>query len=222
MNGSAGPPIHNTFYIWCLHSDLRRDERLSGVKSADVDSIEVQQRQDNMEKSAHLFGIHGKWDQVFAACSMLFKMLVVGPMLGMVTWAGQKVHLATALSDQAGRSPGELSAHMSVQLKKPTHIASISCSIFIITFLSSFMHSSPPTCGHGSSSPLLAARQRVYAGAALFMQNVRFYLCFLLLALCLATITHIILLAWEALPFPCQPHAHTLSKHLHADDFIYK
>lgn len=127
--------------------------------------------------------------------------------------------LFQAFQDFGGRADV---GHMSVQLKKLTHIASISASIFIITFLSSFMRSSPPTCGRGSSSPLLAAHQRVYAGAALFMQNVWFYLCFLLLALCLATISHIILLAWEALPFPCQPHTHTLSKHLHAENFISK
>lgn len=40
---------------------------------------------------------------------------------------------------------------------------------------------------------------------------VLFYLCFRQPACCLATITVIILLAWEALPFPCQPCSHTPS-----------
>lgn len=38
------------------------------------------------------------------------------------------------------------------------------------------------------------------------------FICvFCCLLLCLATITHIILLAWEALPFPCQPCSHTIT-----------
>lgn len=44
------------------------------------------------------------------------------------------------------------------------------------------------------------------------------FICvFCCLLLCLATITHIILLAWEALPFPCQPYSHTqsCSQHRH-------
>lgn len=50
--------------------------------------------------------------------------------------------------------------------------------------------------------------------SAVFLQQsaVKFccFICvFCCLLLCLATITHIILLAWEALPFPCQPCSHT-------------
>lgn len=115
VNGSSRPLIHYTFHIWRLHSDLRRHERLSGVKSADVDWIKVQQRRDNMEKGTYLFGIHGKRDQAFAPCSRRFKTLAAEPPVGVATRAGQKVRLAPAPSDRAGGPPGELSTHVSAK-----------------------------------------------------------------------------------------------------------
>lgn len=52
-----------------------------------------------------------------------------------------------------------------------------------------------------------------FLSAVFLQQSAVKFCCFICVFCCLllflATITHIILLAWEALPFPCQPCSHT-------------
>lgn len=60
--------------------------------------------------------------------------------------------------------------------------------------------------------------QSVMGPEAQFSALVYFICVFCCSLLCLATITHIILLAWEALPFPCQPCSHTHARaHSHSN-----